>query len=949
MSSTVRRPMLRGQQLIAGLWLPAERFAEDARVALLLEHWQPGATAWRFESGDLLRWQHPQRLHCETLSGWPLIVQGQTLCSAVLEDDERASLPAASLWLVRQARVQALHLADACPLHPGKWLDIAEYALLDTYDCSPALETPALQPLQVDSDVRQILGAVVKPPSSERAQVMAALAERQPTAESPTQAGRSSAAKPKPAFVVRIAAGVVLMAVAGLASVWLPRPPPLSTAIAGVTEAGSSLPWLLVLPAIIVIGLMLRDILAQSKKPLKKTTSAPQATAPAIAARRQWRRFTPGFIDRWLTRLATASRLNTLFGKRQAAYLQRMLELFEQGELNEALRHALPLGDSGGGGPQAFGTPQRRTELELRQQRSAGRSINLPNAFNEHLRQVYRKSFTRLDREGRIDEAVFVLAELLGVRQEALDYLERHQRFAQSAELALAWDMPAALIVRLLCLADDWQRALLVARRDGAFADAVTALHEKWPEPAARLRVEWADYLAGRGRWMEAVDVIWSLTDQRPRAIQWLLDAEAAGGDLEGAALAKRAVLLPDTVALYEPRLLEIRDDPALQAERSTLAAELLRYKNQATPACRLIAAALVGACVEDRRLMHDQIRTLIKLGNDPWLTTDIPTLQYRPSEPLVWRAEETLEWQAPVAGLRAVVDAQMLQDRRILVALGESGVWLLSSLGQVLARFAVPAEHLVLADGGVMALALVRRDSVWRVSKLDFTHRTARDLGVLVMDQFARSFDGTGWMIAKGNHVRVVDVDRDFVTLWHVDELPGTVAGIFRESQFEMFLLAEPDGTLQRWRYKRPDRRLQARDPVSRCFEEGAAVAYSAEGEVLDYWVAVTAQNAVLHIHWDDQRASYPLPDWDSASQQPVQLDAQDQWWLVVYPCVGGHQQIRLIRRDNGLCQVTVGWPGAEPVQFRAAGLNWTVFDAQGRLMGFGKYSSQPICISLH
>ena len=59
----------------------------------------------------------------------------------------------------------------------------------------------------------------------------------------------------------------------------------------------------------------------------------------------------------------------------------------------------------------------------------------------------------------QIDEAVFVLAELLNVKHEALDYLEKHQRFKQAAELALGWDMPAEVIVRLYCMADDWQRA----------------------------------------------------------------------------------------------------------------------------------------------------------------------------------------------------------------------------------------------------------------------------------------------------------------------------------------------------------------------------------------------------------------------------------------------------------------------------------------------------------
>mgnify|MGYP006899531603 CR=1 FL=1 len=58
----IRHPVLRGHQLIDGLWLPRERFDEQAAARLILSQWQTGASAWRFADGDLLRFR--QALPC---------------------------------------------------------------------------------------------------------------------------------------------------------------------------------------------------------------------------------------------------------------------------------------------------------------------------------------------------------------------------------------------------------------------------------------------------------------------------------------------------------------------------------------------------------------------------------------------------------------------------------------------------------------------------------------------------------------------------------------------------------------------------------------------------------------------------------------------------------------------------------------------------------------------
>ncbi|MDE1168079.1 MAG: bpX6 domain-containing protein [Pseudomonas sp.] len=950
LDTAVRRPVLRGQQAVAGLWLPAERFAEPERIRLLLEHWQAGASAWRFEQGDLLRWREPQRLHCEQLLGWPLVLSGATLCSAPLADTERAGLAAADLWLVRDSQVVALHLADAQVLHPGQWLNIDGYSLLDTFDCSPALPAPLLQPLAVRSDIREILGEAVGAPDPAREEVMRAMAQR---------AQQGPPEKPGTGRV-----GLSVKVVFGLFAAWavfglLPRLLQPAAPLAEVAEVSHTSPttstsWLLF---ILVFGIFAGMAAMIGGKSSPGPSGRAPGTAPApvkpaaagIPARKPKGRFTPGFVDRWLTRLASASRLNRLFGKRQADYLQRMLAMFEEGDLNEALRHAIPLGDQPGDSLQAFGTPQRRTELELSQQRGAGRSIGLADDFRDHLRTMYRKSFEKLDREGRVDEAVFVLAELLKVRQEALDYLERHQRYAQSAELALAWDMPPAVIVRHLCLADDWQRALLVARRDNAFAAAVTALEAKWPEQAGRLRLEWAQALAAQGQWLMAVDVVWSLPQERARAADWLRSAEAGGERLAAEALVKRALLLPDTLQAYEAYLLALRDDPARQAERLAIGRALLANK-QSSRACTWLAAALAGALVADRQLPAAQVQKLIKLSNDSLLQADMPKLNFSPMATVALRAvAQPCQWQAPTAGARAIIDAVALDDGRSLVALGEAGALVLDAQGRTLGQFAVPAQHLVLAESRQVALAVIRRGEVWRVSKLDLANRTVHDLGVVAMDDFARQFDGIGWTIGKADHVRVVDVDNGLGTLWHVDQLPGKVLGVFADASNEHLLLQDAHGGLQRWRYRLPDRRLQARDELTLAGRDGATLAFGLAGEPIEYWLNHPEADPVIMLEHGGRCAGYNLPGLDREAIDWPSIYLGRDWLVVVYWAEGGHQHLRFFNRADDRHYATLHWPGREHVGVRCVAGQWTVFDGQGRLFCLNVEDAWPRTLSLY
>ncbi|KAF1030812.1 MAG: hypothetical protein GAK37_01099 [Pseudomonas sp.] len=961
----IRRPLLTGHQHIDGLWLAAERFDERERARLLLAHWQRDARAYRFADGDLVCWREPLPLQCDTLSGWPLVRQGTALCSALLAPEERRHLPAADVWLVRGSQVTALHVSDAQPLHPGQWLDISAYTQLDTYDCRSILPELAPEPSAVASDVRTILGGPLKPVSPEQVEVMKALLERQRQGNTRPSAPRKAPgenpwAVPSKPLSFWWKTGLLLLVLVGIDVIahWRQRHhlPPIQL----LDSTGRPVDWVFWLLASLVgfvvftLALMgLRKLLVRAPAvvPVTPVAAQPPLAPRATAARRQ-----PAVWRRWLTRLAQKSQLSKLYGQRQAAYMQRMLEMFDNGDLEEALRHAIPLGGAQGPREQSFGTPQRRDNLTLSEQTGSARSLLLEDDLESRLRTLYRQSFERLDREGRVEEAVFVLAELLKAHQEALDYLEKHGRHQQASDLALAWDMPAATIVRLLCLAGNWQRAVLVARRDNAFAAAVTLLKAKWPDAADRLRVEWAESLLAQGLWLEAVDVIWSLPAERERAAQWLLNAEAAGGRLAIGALVKRAILLPQTLEAYGPWVEQLRDDPLRFNERGVLAETLLAHKAESSTLAWL-AGATVQAIIVDQAagqgcLTQNQLLALVKMSRDKLLMADLPIKALkRPPVMSLDQHTETLEWTAPEKGSRMIFDTVPLSDERYLVALGEAGATVIDAAGETLFHFAVPTTQLVLAHSAQVALALVRRGELWRISKLDLVRRTATDLGVLQMDRFAQTFDGTAWTIGRGRQLRVVDVHRGFETLWQVGDLPGVVCGVRSDEHNEYVSVYDERAGQQIWHYRLPERRLVSRDPVPDMAAGGYRFRlFTANSNIAQFELKFADNEpAILVFEQGGQRKGYRLPDLDEGiHDELVHPEVLRDWLLVRYSTAHTPSRWLFINRSSDRVCAALQWPRHE-VSLRERGDDWLLFDDEGRLCHIDVAQGRQRNISLH
>ncbi|KRA21136.1 bpX6 domain-containing protein [Lysobacter sp. Root604] len=879
-SANVRHPVWRGQQAVSGLWFPSW-IAPDLRSARLLAAWVPGCRAYRFATGDALCFPQPRILVCETTQGLALCrIQGG-MYSAPLTSRELARLPATDIGIVQGAQVLSLTLEQAIELDMSASIDVGGYALHDTYDCriaDAALKVPRLD----GKSVRSLLGDKIPPQSKDSEALLRDIADK--------QAGRE------------VNSG---------------EPRSLKHGIGAARDS--------------IIGLMLSAFFRAVPGP-----ATGGASARAVSPRRR-----PNGLQPWrerMARLAMLSKIAKLIGYRQGAHLRRMMNMFERGDLNEALRNAIPLGGLAGSLGPAFSAGQRRQDLRLSTHLGPSSSIGIGEDLQSHLRRLYRTAFERFDCQGSIDEAVFVLAELLNARQEALDYLVKHGRHSQAAELALGWDMPPGMIIRLLMLSGDTQRALQVARRDDAFSEAIQHLQASHPKLADELRLEWGHAKVQRGDWLGAVDAIWQLPHARDHALAWLKAAEEAGTELSARALVQRAALLPETLQHYAARI-EVLSDPLSEpGARSALAGALLVCggKNETL---RALATSVLPAVAADRaagqnNFSNKDLSRLLKISNDAYLIADVPRWAGPKTEPdkSLWLRTEPLALQAPRAGLHEIHDAAALPGGRYLVALGESGAAILDSHGRIRQRYTVPAFKLVLADSGEVALAIAPREQASRVSRLDLVNHAIVDLGVIALQFAAPRFDGIGWTVVMANRIVVIDTAKDTrEVLWHVADLPGPIvaAGFF--SDREIYLVGLTDG-LQDWSYALPGRRLQARSELR----------LHDDRPLLPHRLSTVQQPQVRLSNGTQIELCYQRDGVDRYCVLSEEAPAQE-FHCTFVPfslgmIVGLHEpsgsRYFVVRLDNGTLVAKVDWPAGALAFAREQAEHLLFHDATGRLL---------------
>jgi hypothetical protein len=492
----------------------------------------------------------PVRVIAEQAIGDPLVRHERLLIALPLEPKEVTclSLPDDSVVFARAGRIQTIVLSALSDEDITQWIDTESAALADVISLGQQPEKPAFQAPEFDS--RDMPG--VPPASSELQRLLVEL--RQPQ---------------------------------------LPE---------GSGKAGSRVDRSLmnVLGAFRQVFRWVRGLSFRRKQQLRTNTRMSENQTPQAA------RTNPFLL--WLrrntNRLLHFTRFSRLLSLRHARYLARMVAMMQSGDVEEGLRHAIPLADAASIADLKsswFGVPQRRPNLSINPLRVSPRSTWASDGqLYTFLRNLYRQAFQRLEARGRVEEAAFVLTELLASHAEAVSFLEKHGKLRLAAEIAEAKKLSPAMAIRLWWLAKEPKRAIALACRTGEFETAIKHLNGSHPEEADKLRVLWAERLALSGKYVAAAEAIWPLKEDRFLAHRWLTQAIDLGGTAGGIALARKAARFPESFSELFPHVEGLLSDETAESARARRAfAETLRHESR-TPESQALARMAVRSMVRD-------------------------------------------------------------------------------------------------------------------------------------------------------------------------------------------------------------------------------------------------------------------------------------------------------------------------------------------------------------
>ncbi|MCI0487186.1 MAG: hypothetical protein L0229_11365 [Blastocatellia bacterium] len=776
---------------------------EEARRRIL-SLWVPGARVYRVDDLLIVRLPDPHHIACDRAPGLPLVASGQALLAAPFAANELEAIaaPHDSIVLVRGGAAIAHQLSDSQIENPESWLEVDLFEIAETASLGARPAGPRVVAEPEPFDARARMKGV--PPEAQEAREIFSSIRREEAQTETAAAG----AEINRAIRVRIAKSLEKLA-SFFERKWRK---------VGQKSRGATV--------------------ARTHSGRLPVTQSEPSFAEAFSAR----------MRRLAARLLLKTRLAGVIGRRQSQYFMRLIDMFESGNLDEALRHAIPLGglaESKLFSP-SFGVPGPRAGLTISPTETRSRSsIVVGDDLMSEIRQLYRSSFERLEAQGRIEEAAFVLAELLHSNEEAVAFLERHGRLRLAAEMAEARGLPPGLIVRQWFLAGDRERAIHIARRTKSFADAVIRLERTDKKQAEVLRLLWAASLADAGDYVAAVEAAWPVEGARTLALTWMEKAIEIGGAGGARMLARKLALVPESFPDIRLSALALLEDGSPENAPARMAFADTLSREEKTAQSKTLARAAARACLRDANLSPARtpsslLRRLIEFSGDASLRADAPVSSGSPERPLHSRSDALqVELSASDVGILPVSDLAYLPDGRVVVALGEAGARLLARDGRTLAHFDQPAHRLVISDHGDRAIALAPRGEVWKLARIDFLSRKAEEWCEARIDNFASDYDGSLWFMGAKRDFYIIDATaRRFDALWRVPDLyPEDSIFCVARSQSSCRILTFDRGA-EEWHYELPLMKLRSRNPVR--FPENSLMAstrlaISAEGLIAD------------------------------------------------------------------------------------------------------------------
>lgn len=766
----------RGKIASDGFFFASGLIGEREAVGRVLSVWEPNARLYRLGDGFVLVLPRPVPVSVSETIGLPLVRSRGFLAGMPLTEKEVRAIDQSFETLVvsRGGNLATHRLNDESRVAAHTWIDTDELEFVQ----GRSLGTELLAPIVAEPpNIRETLGHIADAPRELENLLVRLKGEPESYNRNRFDWLRS--------FSFRSMVGAAWNLIRGLRSLW-PRNAPETQSLTGSQQS-------------------------------------------VFATR------APSKLSLWLSsvvsRVVMVTRLARVLGWRQGRYLSRVMQMFEQGHVDDALRHAIPL-SSISDSPilrMTFGLPRVRQNLRLNpfgRRRTSEMAVG-PSLYS-HLHQLYRSAFERLQSQGRIGEAAFVLAELLGANEEAVAFLERHGRLREAAEIAEARELAPEIVVRQWFIAGEKERAIQVARKTGAFHGAVLRLEKSRHPAASELRKLWAQSLADAGNVAAAVEVIWPLESERTTAVEWMRRAAALGGRSGARSLARLISLASDGYQELWTQALELLESDSV--EEAPARAEFARTlstepKSSKTQTLARLAARTVFR--DDAQGLHALgpilVRQLIDYSGDGALRADVPP--HSPGRKVELNdlgAARRYSIAANDRGTIQISEAALLPNRTCAVAMGEVGLKLLTREGRTIAHFDKPADRIVVSENGSKIITMARRGSVWSLSRVDVQSRKVQPWCHAEISRFVTSFDGATWYAGCGQDLYAIDATSERLdALWRIPDL-GYFVGPLTLASANLDFVTYKDKNFWLWEYQLPQLRLKRKTliPFSRPLE---------------------------------------------------------------------------------------------------------------------------------
>ena len=944
----IPEPTLKGVQNVAGIWFPTQWFDREQRQRLLIKSWFLGCSIYQFEHGDLLKFPSAKAVNCDTLLGWPLILDNGILSSMQLPKKLSCKIINYDLVIVMGNDIQCYRCEDANNIDPANWVDLSEYQLYETNRYLINIVYNELPEFTLESrSFEQILDGKIPVPSPRKLQFIDSnkiVNQDKEIDEQNNHLSQEKLIKKSHIILAVVIPSIMLIALYVIYSLKISS---------FNTSLGKNLYKIFIFiivsffhVSIFVIFIktikMLNRIFSEEKKEdlvdgmLKKSFSysinaneLPQVNHSSLSSPSHYKKKS---LLNSHSFLSLFSKLSHLFSFRQSNYIETMIKKFEKGDLLNALRYALPINDKQNSIEKNYGTPKPRNKLSISDcVYGDSSSIYLDSEKLKYLKKLYRQSFDTLAKQNKIEEAVFVLVELLNHLEEGIEFLEQHNRYKQAMELAIARNAKTQLCIKLCCLANEWNTAVMLARRDNAFEAVILMLEKQHFEIANKLKLYWAKTLAEKADWLAAIDVIWSLSEYRYLAEQWFNNMDI----YDAKAIVKRLILIPNSIIKLERTLIEIKTEQAHYRVRLELANEILKNQQNIQKLQDLlrmmINEIIVDAITYPNELTKAKIAKLITLTEDRTLQIDLPISSLKLVRHKSLLMQYHLDhYQSPHKGHRAIYDMIPLINNQYLLALGEAGIIRVDNKGKQLDHFMIVADKFVVSSNRLQILALAKQDNYYRIHKLDLSTKKTIDLGVVNFQLCCFEFDGINWAIIRNNCLELIDISNKLSVVRRIDLYPNVINKLVIKNHEIMVLTHNAEKKDEILYYCLPDYSLTKRLEIDGYYDR-LIMGHNHKILKVEY-IESSKRVQFKYHHYND--FEFQLQIEKKQFDNLIILSTGELIALVIQRIDETGYEINLYHPYTNRKHITIDWQSSTIVSCSSIGNEYYFFDKQGRVM---------------